>query len=302
MVLYRGKPERDCWCRWLVGRTMRLAKNNLISIVGKTGSGKTLSAISICEKMSKMSGVEFTIDNIIFSLKELMELINSDKLKKGSCIIFDEPQVSISARDFQSKSNKVFGYLASTFRHRNFSLFFCTPFETLLDKNTRKLFHGRFETMSINRNNNTCRLKPRYLEHVDFKPIPYAKQMIVTYKEEGKNKSSKLFHWDVDRPSKEMEKLYEIKKLEFTKKLNRNIEKVLQVFDDSGKSMTAEKMETRRALTARQEEVMKLLAGIKENNRCEVAAKILGISKGTLSGIKVGSERKGYRVEEFEEE
>ena len=140
----------------MVGRTMKKNQNNLISIVGKTGSGKTYTAISICEIMSNMDGVPFTIEHVVFSLRELMDLINSGKLKRGSKIVFDEPQVSISARDFQSEANKVFNYLISTFRHRNYTLFFCTPFETLLDKSTRKLFHARFETMSINQNTKTC--------------------------------------------------------------------------------------------------------------------------------------------------
>jgi len=305
IVIYRKELKSNSWARWMVSRTMKQNKNNLISIVGKTGSGKTWSAISICELMSKIDGVPFTIEHVVFSLSELMDLINSGKLKRGSKIVFDEPQVSISAREFQSEANKVFNYLLSTFRHRNLTLFFCTPFETLLDKNTRRLFHARFETMSINRNNNTCRIKPRFLEYSDYKTEPYRKQLIVLYKGEGdRMKSQKLFYWDVPKPNKELIEQYEKKKLDFTNNLNKNISERLKRFDESGSSLTAKQVEeviNRKPLTNRQEEVMKVLANIKESNRYEIASKKLGISFNAIHKNKILAEKKGYTLEEFRE-
>lgn len=303
-VVYSTKYKPNSWARWMVGRTMRKNQNNLISVVGKTGSGKTLSAISICEIMSKMDKVPFNVnEHVVFSLKELMDLINSGKLKRGSKIVCDEFQCSISARDFQSKANKVFNYLLTTFRHLNLTLFFCTPFETLLDKNTRKLFHARFETMSINRDNQTCRLKPRYLEYSDFKTEPYRKQLIVCYKDkDGFNKSQKLFYWDVPRPNIECERIYEKKKVAFTTMLNRNISIELE----SKKGLTSEPLEVknnvkRKDLTKSQERVMKVLSNIKESNRFERASEILGISLNAIHQNKVLAEKKGYRLEEFKE-
>jgi len=305
IVVYRNKVRGDSWARWMVGRTMRQNKNNLISLVGKTGSGKTYSAISICEIMSKMDGVPFTIEHVVFSLRELMDLINSGKLKRGSKIVFDEPQVSISAREFQSEANKVFNYLLSTFRHRNLTLFFCTPFETLLDKNTRRLFHVRMETMSINVNNQTCRLKPRYIEYSDFKTEPYRKQLVIMFKDEnGRGKSHKLFYWDVPKPSKELIEQYEKKKLDFTNNLNKNISERLKKFDESGNSLTAEQVEDitiRKPLTQTQERVMKVLANIKESNKFERASEILKVSLSAIHKNKTLAEKKGYSVAEFKE-
>lgn len=305
IVIYKGKPKTNSWARWMVGRTMRQNQNNLIMLPGKTGSGKTWSAISIFEIMAKMDGVPFTIDHIVFSLKELMALINSDKLKKGSKILFDEPQISISAREFQSTANKVFNYLLTTFRSRNLTLVFCSPFESLLDKNTRKLFHARFETLSLNRNNNTCRLKPRYIEYSDFKEQPYRKQMIVMFKDsEGNSRSEKLFFWDVPKPSQKLIDQYEEKKLAFTIRLNKNIEEKLAKFDESGGSMTAEHPEPeklRAKLTPTQERTMKCLANVKESNKYQTASKILGRSVSSIhKNIKL-SKAKGYSIEEFKE-
>jgi ABC-type oligopeptide transport system ATPase subunit len=302
IVQYKGNKKSDSWARWMVNRTRRQNKNNLIGLIGSTGSGKTYSAISICEIMAKIDGVPFTIDHIVFSLMELMDLINSGKLKKGSKIVFDEPQISISARDFQSEANKVFNYLLSTFRHRNLTLIFCTPFETLLDKNTRKLFHGRFETMSINRNTKTCRLKPRFVEYSDFKSEPYRKQMIVMYKnKEGINKHEKLFYWDVPLPSKELIDDYEEKKLAFTDNINKNISVRLKKYEESGKGVIGEeqKIDTRKELTEHQKKVLVSLA--KHGNNKDVV-KELGLNYSSSVSLAVaGARKKGYRVEEFRE-
>ena len=297
---YCQTRKTDTWARWLVGRTMRQNKNNLVSVVGPTGSGKTYSAISICEIMSKLDGVPFTIDHIVFSLLELMELINSGKLKRGSKILFDEPQVSISARDFQSEANKVFNFLLSTFRHRNLTLFFCTPFETLLDKNTRKLFHVRIETLSINRDRETCRLKPRFIEYSDFKSEPYRKQMIVLFRNKfGNATSEKLFFWEVGLPNKELIEAYEQKKMDFTNRLNENILVRLKKFDASGKSITADQNEEveRKPLTPPQEKVMKVLA----NHTFPETSKILGLALSTIHQSKTLAMKKGYTLEEFKD-
>lgn len=299
IVVYRGERKVNSWAKWMMGRTMKQNKNNLVAIIGKTGSGKTYTAISICEIMSKMDGVPFTIDHIVFSLTELMDLINSGKLKKGSKIIFDEPQVSISAREFQSEANKVFNFLLSTFRHRNLTLFFCTPYETLLDKNTRKLFHARFETMSINRNNKTCRIKPRFVEYSDFKSEPYRKQLIVLYKDKhGLSKSTKVFYWDIPKPHNKIIEQYEQKKLDFTNKLNKNISARLKKYDESGKSMTSEHKEEekkRKPLTDMQKKCMEVLA----HNKFKDASEILGISMSAIHKHKVYAEKKGYTIGEF---
>jgi hypothetical protein len=303
IVKYNGKPKTNSWARWMVGRTMKQNKNNLISVVGKTGSGKTYTAISICEIMSKMDGVPFNVkEHVVFTLKELMDLINSGKLRRGSKIVCDEFQCSISAREFQSKANKVFNYVLSTFRHLNLTLFFCTPFETLLDKNTRKLFHAKFETMSINKNNQTCRIKPRFLEYSDFKAEPYRKQMYIFFKDDnGNNKSRQLFWWDIPRPSKESEEIYEKMKVDFTTRLNKNIS--LDLAND--KSLTDKQedvIQERKPLTDKQEKVMRVLANIKESNKYEVASKKLGISLNAIHQNKKLAEKKGYSLQEFKED
>ncbi len=290
-VMYREKkPGNNSWVRWFVNRTMRKNNNNLVSVVGKTGSGKTWSAMSICEMMAKKDGIPFTVEHIVFSLKELMLLINSGTLKRGSKIIFDEPQVSISAREFQSEANKVFNYLLTTFRHKNLSLFFCTPFETLLDKNTRRLFHVRIDTDGINLKNNTCRLRPRYIEYTDWKPEPYRKRLIVNFK--GGSKA--ITSWDIQKPSPQLIKDYEQKKLDFTTNLNLNIMDRMNKYEEKGKSMTTEHGEAvKKPLTPKQEIVFSLH---QDGLSVLEIAKKLGITQTTTYQHLESCRKKGYDV------
>lgn len=266
-------------------------------------SGKTWSAISICEIMSKLTGVPFGISNIVFDLRELFELINSGKLQRGSCIVCDEFQCSISARDFQQEANKIFNYHLSTGRHRNYSIFFCTPFETMLDRNTRRLFHARFETLGINKNKQTCRLKPRFLEYSDWKTEPYRKQLIVISKDNEQSsgyRAQKLFYWDVPKASQELLDAYEKKKLAFTTRLNKNITTRLNDYEDTGKGITSEHKDKpieRKPLTPTQLKVIKCLA----NNDYKTSSKILGISTSAIHKNKVLAIKKGYNLEEFKE-
>ena len=311
IVVYKEKAKPHAWARWMIGITMRKNNNNLISICGKTGSGKTWVAMSISEIMSRMDGVPFDVDHIVFSLTELMELINSGKLKRGSKIVFDEPQISIGAREFQSEANKVFNFLISTFRHRNFTLFFCTPFEKLLDKSTRRLFHAKFETMSINPNKQTCRIKPRFIEYSDFKENPYRKQLVAVVKDSktGKSVSNKVAYWDIPRPSQELIDRYEVKKRQFTDRLNRNIYKRLQDYDKDKGLITSiisdSEVEDKIPLNPKSlqphiwEEAQK--GYYNQGELAERVSKLVGrkVSQGEISRAKPSMYKKGYDINRF---
>lgn len=229
IVKYKeGQERKNSWITYLNRRT-KLNKNNLIAVIGQTGSGKTWTAISVCEMISKKNGVPFEIENIVFGLKPLLKLVNSGKLKAGSSIIFDEPQVSISSREWQGKANKVFNYLLSTFRFMNVNMFFCTPYEDLLDKSSRKLFHSKFETVSINVKTKMAKIKPKIIEYNSHLSKFYEAYLKINYKPISKSVFvvEKLKRWNIPKPSDEMIKLYEIKRAEWHKRLTQDLDKQL---------------------------------------------------------------------------
>jgi hypothetical protein len=127
----------------------RFKTNNswLATMVGKTGSGKSWSAIKIAESLDP----EFTIDNIVFTSDEFLALLESPRLKRGSFIIFDEAGISFGARDFYTDVNKALSAVLQSMRALNFGTIFTVPNMSFVDKHARKLVHSVIETLCINR-------------------------------------------------------------------------------------------------------------------------------------------------------
>lgn len=296
VVVYQN-PDDDMsnsWIRYFKRRIYVNNQNNLVVVIGKTGSGKTWSAISIAEMFSKETNVPFGIENIVFNLRDLMRLVNSGKLKKGSIIIFDEPQVTINSRDFMSQANKIFNYLLSTFRHRNFTLFFCTPYEDLLDKSARKMFHAKFQMKGINKNTKMARVQPKIIEYNSSISKFYEKYLRILYRANHKSKYStlKLKIWSVPMPSNDLIKLYEEKKFAFTQKLNEEIEDKLIEWEEKRKPKNPNK------LTEKQATVMQLMNEFDKSR--EKVALAMGITVGSLNQHIGLAKKKGITVDNYQ--
>jgi len=192
-------------------------KNFICSIIGPTGSGKSWTALSFAEFLD----AEFDIDRVVFRARDLMELINSGKLKSGSVIVWDEAGIDLSNRNWQSVMNKVINYLLQTFRHKNFILIFTVPYLDFIDSASRKMFHAEFETAGINVSKKTCMIKPKLLQYNSGMQKTYKKYLKVRKQSKGIIKVRK---WAVPKPSNYIIKEYEEKKLLFTKDLNEDIE------------------------------------------------------------------------------
>lgn len=195
-------------------RVLKRNKNFLGIITGETGSGKSYSAIKLAEDLD----ADFDIKNIVFTPKEFMDRINSDELKRGSVIIFDEAGVGINSRSWQSTSNKLLNYVLQTFRHKNYIVIFTTPNLSFIDAGARRLFHYLFETVQI-LENDYVQIKPFQITSTNrAKKIYY---IYPTYSINGRK--VKLTRCYIGLPSKKLTKEYEEKKNEYTKTMNENI-------------------------------------------------------------------------------
>lgn len=221
-----GKPREKYWISYIKQR-IRKNKNFLGFISGQTGSGKSYSSIRICEELDP----EFDINRCVFGGIELMNLINSGKLKRGSAICMEEVGVEMNAKNWASVTNKMLNYLMQTFRHKGFILIMNSPFMDFVDSATRKLFHAEMETKGIDYENREVLLKPLLLQYNGRMQKFYRKRLkVITPK--GK---VPVDLWKVAKPSEELRKQYEAKKTEYTDRLNKRIYDELQEVENKGK-------------------------------------------------------------------
>jgi len=207
-------------------------KNFLCMVVGPTGSGKSLTALSILEMLND----KFNIDMVVFNGKDLIKLINYGTYEKTKDnvigFLWDEAGVELSNRNWQSITNKIINYLLQTFRHRNFVLIFTAPYMDFVDSSTRKLFHAVFETCGINKQKQTVTIKPKQIQYNADRKKFYYHYLKVSVEDNGVVKKKR---WKIHRPTPEVEKLYERKKFAFTSELNKKIEKTFDSLDDDGR-------------------------------------------------------------------
>ena len=220
--IVKQNPQEYSWVRYIKKRIDE-NKNFMAIISGATGSGKSWSALSIGQLLDP----EFDVSRVIFRGTDLLKLINSGKLKKGSVIVWDEAGIDLSNRSWQSATNKLLNFLLQTFRHKNIILLFTTPYSDFVDKLTRRLFHAEFKTISIDFDKNTTKIKPLLIQYNARYGKFYYKFLRIIHQEGG---AVPISEWNVPAPSKELIKAYEgdtgVKSI-FTSQLNAEIESEL---------------------------------------------------------------------------
>lgn len=280
------KENENSWARWIKKRI----DNNLNFLgffTGATGSGKTYNCISLAYK----NDPEFSIDQICFDILELMTKINecNDKKtimgkKKYKQLILEESQKSLSNKEWQSRINKVFNYVASTFRNQNIILYFNAPFMDSVDSSVMKLIHATFECRGWNKKTKLSKVRPKILQWNSRKKKFYEHSLYVL--KDGKY--HKMIFMNLLIPPKHLRVAYEKKKTAFTNKLNKQVYAELMRLDNKEKN-------PRKPLTEKQNEVMGAIAkyGVQK------AMEHLGLAQATLYEHKRLAEAKGYSLNEF---
>ena len=192
-------------------------------------SGKSWGMLSVAYLIDP----NFEPRQVAFSFQEVMRIINADwfKKKKWKIILFDEPQTSISNRQWQSLTNRLFNFLLSTFRHQNIVLLFATPYADFIDIASQKLLHCKFEVKGHSAKTNLTTIRPKLLQYNSRMRKFYEHSLWVMH--EGQlGGSTKLTKWNVPKPPQHLIDAYEVKKENFTSKLNKSIQSQLDVMDD----------------------------------------------------------------------
>lgn len=213
------KENEPSWIRYAKQRT-RQNKNFLCFISGPTGSGKSYS----CLRIGELLDPEFDVNRVVFGGLELMRLIESGKLHKGSVIVWEELGVSASNRNWQSATNKLLSFLMQTFRHRCFVLLMNAPYMDFADAALRRLFHAELRTVSIDYAEEKVLLRPQLIQYNGRLQKFYYKYLrLIT-----PNGVVPVVSWKVGKPSASLVEAYEKRKLDFTNALNAEITRELE--------------------------------------------------------------------------
>lgn len=282
-MLIKKTPNRQdpYWILYIKNRIKNM-KNFLGITTGPTGSGKSWSALSIC----LMADPTFTPERIVFSMKELMKLINEGDLKSGSAILWDEAGIDASNRSWQSLTNKMINFLLQTFRHKRIILIMTTPYLDFVDSNTRKLFHAEITTEKIYKDKKEVQTKPMVIQYNSKNKKFYYKYLRVNT---GKG-TSPVKKWNIPKPPQWLVDEYEELKTKFTSALNKDIEKQLN-------PIILNPNDKRKPLTEKQEQVLKLLA--KNGGDMNKVVEKIGITHQTAYFHKDCARKKGYSWEEY---
>lgn len=241
--LIMAKPGEDSYVRWIKKRV----DNNLNFLAlfsGSPGAGKSFSALTIAKQIDPEFNPK---EQVAFNFKQLMKIINKFNgvnvdedtfglhKRKYKVLIFDEAQTDLSNRDWQSKVNKLFNYLLSTFRHQNIIVLFTSPYSDFLDSASMKLLHANFECRGWNKTTFKSHIRPKLLQY-NAKLKKFYEHSLYVIRD---GKANKLVNWFVDKPGDDIVIPYEQMKTAFTNELNRKITQELEAMDkperDDGK-------------------------------------------------------------------
>jgi len=297
----KAKKKETIFAKYVKDRIFKQNKNFFMIIVGGVGTGKSYSALRLCENLDE----SFSIDRCCFRAKEFILKVDNlislaeqnNEEFKGKAIIWEELGVEHNAREFMSISNRAVNYFFQTCRSLNLIFIMSVPYLSYVDSATRKLAHCIAETQGINHRKKQVTLKIKFLQVAPFTGKEYPKYL--RYKKN--NRTYKIERIKVPMPSPELVKLYEIRKANFNKELRGRLINMLDRVEQKENKQNLDSQKERKLLTPTQERVMKVLANIKESNKFEIASKQLGISFNAIHKNKTLAEKKGYNVEEFKE-
>lgn len=184
------KVSKNVLVRFMYNKTIKRNENFISVMIGKTGSGKSYSLISLSQKYQKYcleKGRKKPIRIwLVFRYQQLLKLLIPKKedprkkhtIKRGDVVIYEEMGISADHRSFWSLTNKTIRYISQIARNRNFSFLMNLPVLNQLDKDVLPLVHIILETQTKIMDDRIvkCKIKMNQTNHVSgkvYKKYPY---------------------------------------------------------------------------------------------------------------------------------
>lgn len=134
------KLQEDNYLKTLIQERIKKNQNNVIAIIGETGSGKSMASLTLGAILDK----DFSAKRVCFSILELIKQINSG-LPRGSVIILDDAGMSVGSRMWQDKIVQLFGLLTQSFRSKFLTLIITVPKLNFIEAQSRSLISLLFQ-------------------------------------------------------------------------------------------------------------------------------------------------------------
>jgi len=118
---------------WLLRRVWdRVNQDNehfMACIVGREGSGKSYTAIKIADTVDPT----FSVDRVIFDVKELLKVLRDGEHEPGNFYVLDEAGATMGVRTWQDRAQVLANQALQLIRSHNLGLIFTLPRMSELD-------------------------------------------------------------------------------------------------------------------------------------------------------------------------
>jgi hypothetical protein len=121
----------------------------MAAIVGREGSGKSLTALRIAELVDP----SFNADRVMFEPQRFLEQLQEWKANgetQGKMIVADEAGVGLGVRTWYQKDQVLFNQVLQTIRDENMGVIFTLPRLNELDSQARGRLHAYIEMTDLN--------------------------------------------------------------------------------------------------------------------------------------------------------
>ncbi len=207
-------PEGMIMNKYFDNRMNRRNQNVLLATTGGTGSGKSYYDLSMLDSYYFYRfNLPYPIENVCFSVREIMNRLNSKELKKGEMLIFEEAGANLGSLDFQNQISKIFTYVLQSFRSMNIGIVMNLPVLSMLNKSARLLLHAHLITSGIDRDINKCKCKALFHQLNQTSGKSFWKYMRIKWN----GKARKIERISYSYPRKELAEEYEKKSLNLSR-------------------------------------------------------------------------------------
>ncbi len=197
----------ESWLAATISKRLNGDKLSFIALLqGPPGSGKSWAALRIGELVDSA----FDVGRVCLDASSFLDLVNED-LPGGSVIILDEAGVAVPARRWASWLNQALGFVAETFRYRNWALLMTTPDERFMDAIPRRLLTMSIEMVRVNREEDQSLGRPYWQQTNPRVGKTYTRRPII----DGPRYPIRLVGIYFSRPADDLADAYEAKRRAF---------------------------------------------------------------------------------------